>query len=142
MLTLHNNPCSTPVLQVENLQDAFTTHATRGADALQKLSEDVDMFVPHHSNLVMRGQDLAKRFHANSEAFVRVGHSSRLGIRQGGSFVWVWHSSEWVIRLGGAFVRVGNSSGWCICQGGSFVSVGYSSGWAFVSVGIHQCGHS
>ncbi|XP_045581516.2 uncharacterized protein [Procambarus clarkii] len=57
--------------QVEMLQDVYLTYATRQADTLQKLTEDVDMFASKHNNLVMRSRDHAKHLQINTHGFVR-----------------------------------------------------------------------
>ncbi|KAF2346495.1 hypothetical protein FHG87_022750 [Trinorchestia longiramus] len=76
------------ITKVEFLQDSYVTHATRQADALQKLGEEVEMMAPQHSNLLMRGHDLARRLHANAETFVRVMGGTGADLRQGNGWCW------------------------------------------------------
>nr|XP_045581515.1 uncharacterized protein LOC123745243 isoform X1 [Procambarus clarkii] len=59
------------ITKVEMLQDVYLTYATRQADTLQKLTEDVDMFASKHNNLVMRSRDHAKHLQINTHGFVR-----------------------------------------------------------------------
>ncbi|XP_071524409.1 uncharacterized protein [Panulirus ornatus] len=60
------------ITKVEMLQDVYLTYATRQADTLRKLAEDVDMFASKHSNLLMRSRDHANHININAENFVRV----------------------------------------------------------------------
>ncbi|XP_042232774.1 uncharacterized protein LOC121873323 [Homarus americanus] len=59
------------ITKVEMLQDVYLTYATRQADTLQKLKEDVDKFASKHNNLVMRSRDHANYLHINAHNLVR-----------------------------------------------------------------------
>ncbi|XP_069960814.1 serine-rich adhesin for platelets isoform X2 [Cherax quadricarinatus] len=59
------------ITKVEMLQDVYLTYATRQADTLQKLSQDVEMFASKHNNLVMRSRDHANHLNINAQNFVR-----------------------------------------------------------------------
>ncbi|KAK8378341.1 hypothetical protein O3P69_011082 [Scylla paramamosain] len=59
------------ITKVEMLQDVFLTYATREADTLKKLTQDVEMFAAKHSNLVARTRDHSNQIYLGAESFVR-----------------------------------------------------------------------
>ncbi|KAK4308690.1 hypothetical protein Pmani_019641 [Petrolisthes manimaculis] len=59
------------ITKVEMLQDVYLTYATRQADTMKKMAQEVDMFSAKHSNLVTRSGDHANRLHLTAENFVR-----------------------------------------------------------------------
>ncbi|KAB7493810.1 hypothetical protein Anas_10160 [Armadillidium nasatum] len=59
------------ITKVEMLQDIFRTFSTRQRDSFKKITEEVDMFMSKHGNLITRSRDHAKHLHLNTENFIR-----------------------------------------------------------------------
>lgn len=62
------------------LQDVYLTYATRQADTLKKVAQEVEMFSAKHSNLVTRSGDHANHLHFTAENFVRVSNKYSLEV--------------------------------------------------------------
>lgn len=78
--TTPHHPQSSYILQVEMLQDVYLTYATRQADTLKKVAQEVEMFSAKHSNLVTRSGDHANHLHFTAENFVRVSNKYSLEV--------------------------------------------------------------